>query len=208
VASEGKPINVVHRFVIWEGGIGERHKQSTEQNTKTKNMNLTRNKTQPRWTQTQQSNWNKICDSKGYRTTEDMIFFCGFFSGSRYENRKQTKRHTSIPHGKRKIWYHLIVGWVPIFWEVRGKLIGGDLGVDDEGSQQRRFEPCSHYTTAPLVTNSCAHELASPRRLCPCKGIENTSKNRKEQSRITEEWLAHESWGLTNRISAKLFLTD
>jgi hypothetical protein len=23
-ASEGKPINVVDRFVIWEGGIGER----------------------------------------------------------------------------------------------------------------------------------------------------------------------------------------
>jgi hypothetical protein len=56
VASKGKPINVVDRFVIWEGGIGERHKQSTEQNTKTKNMNLTSNKTQPRWTQTQQSN--------------------------------------------------------------------------------------------------------------------------------------------------------
>jgi hypothetical protein len=55
-ASKGKPINVVDRFVIWEGGIGERHKQSTEQNTKTKNTNLTSNKTQPRWTQTQQSN--------------------------------------------------------------------------------------------------------------------------------------------------------
>jgi hypothetical protein len=36
------------RFVIWEGQIGERHKQSTEQNTKTKNMNLISNKTQPR----------------------------------------------------------------------------------------------------------------------------------------------------------------
>jgi hypothetical protein len=55
-ASEGKPINVVDRFVIWEGGIGERHKQSTEQNTKIKNMNLTSNKTQPQWTQTRQSN--------------------------------------------------------------------------------------------------------------------------------------------------------
>jgi hypothetical protein len=44
------------RFIIWESGIGERHKQSTEQNTKTKNMNLISNKTQPRWTQTQQSN--------------------------------------------------------------------------------------------------------------------------------------------------------
>jgi hypothetical protein len=63
----------VDQFVIWEGEIGERHKQSTEQNTKTKNMNLTSNKTQPRWTQIQQSNWN-ICGSKGYMTAEDMIF--------------------------------------------------------------------------------------------------------------------------------------
>jgi hypothetical protein len=44
---------VVDRFVIWEGGISERHEQSTEQNTKTKNTNLTNNKTQPRWAQTQ-----------------------------------------------------------------------------------------------------------------------------------------------------------
>jgi hypothetical protein len=32
---------VVDQFVIWKGGIGERHKQSTEQNTKPKNTNLT-----------------------------------------------------------------------------------------------------------------------------------------------------------------------
>jgi hypothetical protein len=42
--------------------------------------------------------------------------------------------------------------------------------------------PCSHCTTAPLVNNPCTHELASPRRLCPYKRIENTRKNRKEQS--------------------------
>jgi hypothetical protein len=35
----------------------------------------------------------------------------------------------------------LIVEWVPIFREVRGKSIGGDLDVDDECSEQRRFEP-------------------------------------------------------------------
>jgi hypothetical protein len=69
-----------------------------------------------------------------------MIFF-DFFGGYWYENSKQTKRHTSIPHGKPKIWYHLIVGWVLIFWEVQGKSIGGDLDVDDEGFEQRRFEP-------------------------------------------------------------------
>jgi hypothetical protein len=70
-----------------------------------------------------------------------MIFFFAFFDRSRYENGKQTKRHTSIPHGKPKIWYHLIVGWVPIFREVWDKLIGGDLDVDDDGSEQRWFEP-------------------------------------------------------------------
>jgi hypothetical protein len=35
----------------------------------------------------------------------------------------------------------MIVGWVPIFWEVRGKSIGGELDVDDEGSKQHRFKP-------------------------------------------------------------------
>jgi hypothetical protein len=35
----------------------------------------------------------------------------------------------------------VIVGWVPIFWEVQGKSIGGDLDVDNEGSEKRQFEP-------------------------------------------------------------------
>jgi hypothetical protein len=41
----------------------------------------------------------------------------------------------------------VIVGWVPIFREVRGKSIDGDLDVDDEGSEQHRFEPVQslHY---------------------------------------------------------------
>jgi hypothetical protein len=36
---------------------------------------------------------------------------------------------------------YVIVGWVPIFREVWGKSIGGDLDVADEGSEQCRFEP-------------------------------------------------------------------
>jgi hypothetical protein len=174
-----------------------------EQNTKTKNTNLTSNKTQPRWTQTQQSNWNKFCDSKGYRTAEDMNFF-GFFGGSRYENRKQTKRHTSIPHGKPKIWCHLIVGWVPIFWEVRVNWLVEILTLMMKALNSIGSNLCNHYTMAPLVTNPCIHELALPRRLCPCKWI----KNMKEQSWIADEWLAHKSWGLTNQMSVKLFFTD
>jgi hypothetical protein len=68
-----------------------------------------------------------------------------------------------------------------------GKSIGGDLDVDDEGSEQCWFQPYNHYTTAPLVTNPYTQKLVSPRSLCPCKQIENTSKNRKEQSRIADE---------------------
>jgi hypothetical protein len=134
-------------------------------------------------------------------------FFC-FFGGSRYENRKQTKTHISIPHWKPKIWYHLIVGWVPIFREVRVSRLVEISTLMTKALNSVGSNPCSHYTTAPLVTNPCTHELASRRRLCPCKWIENTSKNRKEQSRIADEWLAHKSWDLTNRMSAKLLLID
>jgi hypothetical protein len=35
----------------------------------------------------------------------------------------------------------MIVEWVPIFREVLSKSIGGDLDVDDKGSEQRWFEP-------------------------------------------------------------------
>jgi hypothetical protein len=40
-----------------------------------------------------------------------------------------------------------------------GRSVGGDLDVGDEGSEQ------TIVTTGTLVTNTCAHELASPRRL-------------------------------------------
>jgi hypothetical protein len=136
------------------------------------------------------------------------FFLFGFIGGSRYENSKWTKRHTSIPYGKPKIWYHLIVGWVWIFWEVRVSRLVKISMLMMKASNNVGSNLCSHYTMAPLVTNPCTHELASPRRLCPYKWIENTSKNRKEQSWIADEWLAHESWGLTNRMSAKPFLID
>jgi hypothetical protein len=71
--------------------------------------------------------------------TQPLLLYPGL-GPTMYENSKQAKRHTNIPHGKPKIWYHLIVGWVLIFWEVWGKLIGEDLDVDDEGSEQHQFE--------------------------------------------------------------------
>jgi hypothetical protein len=51
----------------------------------------------------------------------------------------------------------VIVGWVLIFREVQGKSIGGDLDVDDEGSEQRRFKPVQslHHSSIgyqPMLT--------------------------------------------------------
>jgi hypothetical protein len=70
-----------------------------------------------------------------------MIFLFGFFGGSRYETSKQTKRHTSIPHGKPKNLISHDSRMSPDLLRGTGKSIGGDLDVDDEGSEQRRFEP-------------------------------------------------------------------
>jgi hypothetical protein len=42
--------------------------------------------------------------------------------------------------------------------------------------------PVNNYTTTLLVTNMCAHELASPRRRIPATATRNTSKNRKERN--------------------------
>jgi hypothetical protein len=91
----------------------------------------------------------------------------------------------------------VIVGWVPIFQEVWLSRLVEISTLMMKALNNVGSNPCSHYTMAPLVTNPCTHELASLRRLCHCKWIKNTSKNRKEQSRIADEWLAHESWGLT-----------
>jgi hypothetical protein len=76
----------------------------------------------------------KICGSKGYRIAGDMNFLFGFFDGSRYENSKQIKRQTQnlIP---------LDSLMSPDLPRGMGKSIGGDLDVDDEGSEQRRFKP-------------------------------------------------------------------
>jgi hypothetical protein len=76
----------------------------------------------------------------------------------------------------------MIVGCVPIFLEVQvSRLVEISMlmmkALNSVGSNL-----CSHYTTAPLVINPCAHELPVTGRLCPCKRIVNTSKNRKKQS--------------------------
>jgi hypothetical protein len=58
----------------------------------------------------------------------------------------------------------------------RCKTIGGDLDVDDEGSEQN-FEPLQSLHHCSISYQSMRHELTSPRRLIPISTIENTSKN-------------------------------
>jgi hypothetical protein len=59
----------------------------------------------------------------------------------------------------------------------RGKSIGGDLKVDEEGSEHlQSLHHCS------IGYQSVRHELTSPRRLIPESTIENTSK--KEENAI------------------------
>jgi hypothetical protein len=61
----------------------------------------------------------------------------------------------------------------------RGKSIGGDLDVDDEGSRQN-FEPLQSLHHCSIGYQSVRHELTSPRRLVPPSAIENTSKNEED----------------------------
>jgi hypothetical protein len=69
-----------------------------------------------------------------------------------------------ILNRKPEIWYNLMRGWFSIFHEVEvGRL--AEILMLVKKALNRRSYPCHHYTTAPLVTNTCAHELASPRRL-------------------------------------------
>jgi hypothetical protein len=61
----------------------------------------------------------------------------------------------------------------------RGKLIGGDLDIDDEGFEQN-FEPLQSLHHCSVGYQSVQHELTSPRRLIPTGTIDNTSKNEED----------------------------
>jgi hypothetical protein len=69
---------------------------------------------------------------------EDMIF--SFFRGSQYENRKKIKRHKYTSQETQNL-IPLDSRMSPDLLRGMDKSIGGDLDVDDEGSEQRRFEP-------------------------------------------------------------------
>jgi hypothetical protein len=63
----------------------------------------------------------------------------------------------------------------------RGKSIGGDLDIDDEGSKQN-FKPLQSLHHCSVGYQSIRYELTSPRRLIPASAIEKTSKNKKEHN--------------------------
>jgi hypothetical protein len=63
----------------------------------------------------------------------------------------------------------------------RGKLTGGDLNIDDEGSEQMIVTLQSlHHRSVGY--QSVRHELTSQRRLILSSAIENTSNNKEEHN--------------------------
>jgi hypothetical protein len=44
----------------------------------------------------------------------------------------------------------------------------------------------NHYTTAMFVINLCVHNLSSTRRITPASATENTSMNKKMQSKTAD----------------------
>jgi hypothetical protein len=68
------------------------------------------NKTQPWWTQTQQSNWKMKIVALGDIEQWKVYNFFGFFGGAWYKEKKLITKHMIIPHGQLEIWYHLMRG--------------------------------------------------------------------------------------------------
>jgi hypothetical protein len=61
----------------------------------------------------------------------------------------------------------------------RGKSIGGDLDIDDKGSEHN-VEPLQSLHHCSIAYQSMRHELTSPRRVIPASSIEKTSKNEED----------------------------
>jgi hypothetical protein len=89
----------------------------------------------------------------------------------------------------------------------RGKSIGGDLNIDDEGSEQN-FEPLQLLHHFSIGYQSVQHELTSPKRLIHTSAIKNTSKNKEDAIWIADEWLSSQVGVLQTVTTMKLFLTD
>jgi hypothetical protein len=70
-------------------------------------------------------------------------------------------------------------GWGRDLPRRRGKSIGGDLDVDNEGSEHN-FESLQSLQQCSIRYQSVKQELTSPRRLIPASFMKKTSKNEVE----------------------------
>jgi hypothetical protein len=89
----------------------------------------------------------------------------------------------------------------------RSKLIGRDLDINDESSEQN-FEPLQSLYHCSVGYQSVQHKLTSPWKLIPVSAIENTSKNEIDAIWIADEWLSLQVGVLQTVKTIKLFLTD
>jgi hypothetical protein len=115
--------------------LGERHnKMHRAENYKSKTQIQTSNKMQPQWTQTQQGNWQtKIVALRAIRQRKMYIFLA--FSvelGTKTKTNYKAHKNTSMA-----IWNLIPLDerLVPDLPRGRGRSIGGDLDVGEEGSE-------------------------------------------------------------------------
>jgi hypothetical protein len=59
---------------------------------------------------------------------------------------------------------------------------GEELNVDDPKFPGDARNSHNHYTMAPMITNSCFHESASPRRLARANAMRTQARTKKQQS--------------------------
>jgi hypothetical protein len=94
-------------------------------------------------------------------------------------------------------WCRVIRGWFTIFREVE---VGGlvEISMLVKKALSKWPKSCNHHTTPPLVTNTCAHELASPRSLSSYR-CNREHKQEQERTQLNCRWMSIlNSWGLTN----------
>jgi hypothetical protein len=68
-----------------------------------------------------------------------------------------------------------------------GKSIGGYLDVDDEGSEQRRFEPVQSLHHDSVGYQPMHKRIGLAKKVVSLQANQEHKKNRKDQSQIADE---------------------
>jgi hypothetical protein len=87
----------------------------------------------------------------------------------------------------------LIVGWVSILQEVWGKSIGGDLDVDDEGSEQRQFEPVQSLHHSSIVYQPVRTQIGLAKK---AMSLQANQEHKQEQKRT----ISNCRWMISSRM--------